>query len=194
MSFLELVRSTRKQLKKTNIKVTYPDGNIFLEDRNSQNATNIKERSCGFVVDIKPDFMPNEILENKLYLGSQDCIILENIKTYNITHILSIGIETPAFEQTNCVKTKFIPCLDIPETDLKPILEESIDFICEVFRLNGKIIVHCNAGVSRSSSVVMAYLMKKLGYSFDVALEFVKHKRPCIQPNRGFIEQLRRFE
>lgn len=194
MSFLELVRSTGKQLKKTNIKVTYLDGNIFMEDRNSQNAASIKKISCGFVVDNKPDFIPNEILENKLYLGSQDCIILYNIQTYNISHILSIGIETPAFEQTHFVKTKFIPCLDIPETDLKPILEEAIDFICEVFRLNGKIIVHCNAGVSRSSSVVIAYLMKKFSYSFDFALEFVKHKRPCIQPNRGFIEQLRLFE
>ena len=48
-------------------------------------------------------------------------------------------------------------------------------------------------GMSRSATIACAYLMKKHQWSYDVALELVKSKRPCVYPNLGFVEQLRLY-
>ena len=55
-------------------------------------------------------------------------------------------------------------------------------------------LVHCAAGISRSSSTVIAYLMKKFGWTYVKAYGFVRGKRPVISPNNGFIRQLRNYE
>ena len=89
---------------------------------------------------------------------------------------------------------KFIPCLDVPETNLLPIIKESNNFIEDCFSNKGKILIHCNAGVSRSSSIVIAYLMKREHLNYKTAYNYVKLKRNCIAPNNGFIEQLKKLE
>lgn len=53
--------------------------------------------------------------------------------------------------------------------------------------------VHCYAGVSRSATVVLAYLMKEQGLTLSAAFKFVKARR-FILPNDGFKAQLRKFE
>ena len=58
----------------------------------------------------------------------------------------------------------------------------------------GKVLVHCRAGVSRSATVCIAYLMHKQGISLDAAFDQVLVKRPVIDPNLNFIQQLQRFE
>ncbi len=50
--------------------------------------------------------------------------------------------------------------------------------------------VHCQAGVSRSASIVIAYVMYKLKLNFDDAFDYVRQKRNLISPNIGFILQL----
>ena len=47
-----------------------------------------------------------------------------------------------------------------------------------------------NAGVSRSAAVVSAYIMKEKRVEFQDAFSLVKASRPCVQPNKGFIQQL----
>jgi protein-tyrosine phosphatase len=54
--------------------------------------------------------------------------------------------------------------------------------------------VHCMAGISRSSAVIIAYIMRRLGVNFENALAYVKAKRPKINPNEGFIHQLKVYE
>lgn len=49
------------------------------------------------------------------------------------------------------------------------------------------------AGVSRSASVVIAYIMKKEKKTLKEALEFVKQNRQ-VRPNMGFHKQLEFFE
>ena len=55
------------------------------------------------------------------------------------------------------------------------------------------VLVHCQAGVSRSATIVIAYMMRKYQYSMDVAVDRVKKRRPYIDPNKGFMKQLREF-
>ena len=49
------------------------------------------------------------------------------------------------------------------------------------------------AGISRSATIVIAYLMRKYTYSFDAVCSMVKRKRNRIHPNPGFVEQLLKF-
>jgi protein-tyrosine phosphatase len=68
---------------------------------------------------------------------------------------------------------------------LKRKFKECIDFIKSA-TINGKILVHCFAGVSRSATVVIAYLMQEHGLTYHAAMKLVKSKRPFINPNEGF--------
>jgi len=54
--------------------------------------------------------------------------------------------------------------------------------------------VHCLAGVSRSVSLVLAYLIKHKGLTYNKAYDYVKAKRKIIHPNDGFIEALKKLE
>lgn len=55
-------------------------------------------------------------------------------------------------------------------------------------------LVHCHAGVSRSSACVIAYLMQSKGLSFQAAFQFASLRRPIIFPNMGFQQQLQEFD
>lgn len=69
-----------------------------------------------------------------------------------------------------------------------------IDFIRDAIAKDGKVFVHCYAGVSRSATIVIAYLMFEHGLSYSAAIKLVKSKRPFINPNDGFRKQLLLFE
>ena len=56
------------------------------------------------------------------------------------------------------------------------------------------ILVHCAAGMSRSPTLVIAYLMIENRWSFEEAYNFVKKKRPLTEPNIGFVKQLKNLE
>lgn len=55
-------------------------------------------------------------------------------------------------------------------------------------------LVHCVGGVSRSSTIVIAYLMLKHGFSLNDAYDYVKDKKSNISPNFNFMQQLLDFE
>ena len=55
-------------------------------------------------------------------------------------------------------------------------------------------LIHCHAGVSRSATVCMAYIMKSLGYNLRSAYDYVKNKRSCVSPNLHFMGQLLEYE
>ncbi|XP_017010694.2 dual specificity protein phosphatase 19 [Drosophila takahashii] len=186
-------------LRPTATVVTTTTGNRFIERRSSQEGAasspqqQLEPRQYGFVVDTKPDAVPACILSDFLYLGSQDAVSAENVVKFKLTHILSVGIETPEVEWPTPVKCKYLPCLDLPETDLLHyVLPVSLDFIDEARQSQGCVLVHCNAGVSRSASVVIGYLMQRRDMCYEDAYNLVKSWRPCIQPNAGFMQQLKR--
>ena len=51
---------------------------------------------------------------------------------------------------------------------------------------NAKVFVHCQHGVSRSATIVIAYLMWARGLPYEQALDHVRNARPTINPNIGF--------
>lgn len=192
MSFLNELRAKKTNLKSTETTVTYADGRRLVENSGTGTISKTECARYGFIVDTKPDLVPACILENKLFLGSQDAVNDKILVDYFITHILSVGIETPDFNVPHKIETKFIACLDLPESNLSHVIAEANDFIGNVLKDDNKVIlVHCNAGVSRSSSIVIGYLMLCCDYTFERAFKYVKSKRECVQPNAGFLIQLK---
>lgn len=56
------------------------------------------------------------------------------------------------------------------------------------------VMVHCAAGISRSATLVIAYLMIENGWTMREAYNYVKRKRTIIEPNIGFMKQLQGLE
>lgn len=56
--------------------------------------------------------------------------------------------------------------------------------------VGGRALVHCRMGLSRSAATVLAYAMKEFGWPLERALRHVRHCRPGVLPNPGFMRQL----
>ncbi|KAJ7592866.1 dual specificity phosphatase [Mycena floridula] len=78
--------------------------------------------------------------------------------------------------------------------ELKAKLPELCDWIKERIIQNRNVLVHCHAGISRSASVVIAYLIREQEMSYDEATRFVWERRKCISPNDGFVSILKQWE
>ena len=69
-----------------------------------------------------------------------------------------------------------------------------IDVIDSYLNHNQRVVVNCFAGVSRSTTIVIAYIMYKYKLTLLEALQFVRSKRNIINPYPGFIQQLKILE
>lgn len=136
---------------------------------------------------------------NGVFIGSQSAAgDLEELHKNGITHILNVTTEVPCyFENPQDTKDKFIyhreNAIDSLDCDIvdSGIIDRSLDFIDNALAKNGKVLVHCQAGISRSGSVVVAYLMKKLKLSYSDALIKARSVRGCINPNASFEKQIK---
>ena len=138
----------------------------------------------------------DEIVHN-LFLGNLTAATdLEWLKKTKITHILTVDcIPLPRNIQDSLnVKLKFMQMADMPREDLLTSFNDSNQFIEEALESGGKILVHCYFGVSRSATLVIAFMMKKYNLAFNKAYEAVKNKRRFACPNPGFIAQLQLYE
>uniref|UniRef100_A0A0G4G6F4 protein-tyrosine-phosphatase n=1 Tax=Chromera velia CCMP2878 TaxID=1169474 RepID=A0A0G4G6F4_9ALVE len=141
-----------------------------------------------------------------LYLGSEAAVGQIAIRnSLGITHILSLMHRLPPTYPRDLV-SKFVEIYDDPDDSILKVLQDCIDFIDRGLETRGvdtdasmgecregqrgKVLVHCSFGISRSSSVVIGYLMVKRTWPFQQAFEFVKSKRAYIMPNEGFERQL----
>lgn len=112
------------------------------------------------------------------------------LKQHGITHILNcVGFVCPEYFKANFVyRTLWLQ--DSPSEDITSILYDVFDYFEDVREQNGKVFVHCCQGVSRSTSLVIAYRMWREGQSFDDAFQYVKAARGIADPNMGFACQL----
>eukprot|EP00746_Dinoflagellata_sp_MGD_P014940 gnl/MRDRNA2_/MRDRNA2_133004_c0_seq1.p1 gnl/MRDRNA2_/MRDRNA2_133004_c0~~gnl/MRDRNA2_/MRDRNA2_133004_c0_seq1.p1 ORF type:complete len:215 (+),score=31.70 gnl/MRDRNA2_/MRDRNA2_133004_c0_seq1:81-725(+) len=129
----------------------------------------------------------------KLYLGGQSAAHQPDVlKGLDITHVLTVAHSLTyldvGLQDANIVHKTF-EVEDSDAQDLKPYLEEGMQFISEG-RAAGGILVHCQYGVSRSATFVMRYLMLMENLCADDALAAVKEKRPKACPGPRFWKML----
>ncbi|KAK0405197.1 hypothetical protein QR680_017848 [Steinernema hermaphroditum] len=135
-----------------------------------------------------------------LYLSDAGSVIglrsKRNLSEHQITHVLTISA-SPINDDKKVegVSYMFVFALDMLCQDLlgNNLLESTLSFIEDAIEEGGNVLVHCEAGVSRSVTVVAAYLMRKFEWPVEKAILFVQHARPIAGPNPGFMRQLNVF-
>lgn len=134
-----------------------------------------------------------QITEN-LYLGSaraaSDKAAVSNLY---ITCIIN-ATENVTNDVASAVEHIRVSVVDSPSTQMIDHFDAVADKIHCVEEQRGRTLVHCNAGVSRSSTLCLAYLMKYRDMSLVEAHSWVKARRPLIRPNSGFWKQLIEYE
>ncbi|GAM22524.1 hypothetical protein SAMD00019534_056990, partial [Acytostelium subglobosum LB1] len=126
------------------------------------------------------------------YIGSLAAVKRDTLDEYQITHVLSImnGFKP---KWPKMYKFHVIDIYDMDDVDIKKYFEQTFEFI-EEGRRDGAVLVHCFAGMSRSASICIAYLMKKLKIDYSDAHGLMVDARPIVYPNPGFVRQLKEFE
>lgn len=135
---------------------------------------------------------PISMIEDNLFLGNrsgaQEVPILRMCEISSVVQIQSFP--TAPFHPES-FKYLCLALTDLEDDSLMKILPEALAFIHAEITAGRKVFVHCDAGVSRSGSVVTAYIMATHNLGFEEALKYVQSKRPCVGPNDAFKEQLR---
>lgn len=135
----------------------------------------------------------NKIVKG-LYLGNYKIgTDLEQVSCLGFTLVLSLENNPYRFYNYNC-KFKQVNIRDQPDEDIISYFDECFEAIDNEIENKGKVLIHCRAGVSRSATIAIAYLMKKNKIPYDKASEMVKKKRQKIRPNKGFIAQLELYQ
>lgn len=111
-----------------------------------------------------------------------------------ITHIVSaIGEPTTRYNQ---FQYRILNMADEHWQQLDDFVVETDRFIDEALSgdTDARVLVHCAAGVSRSSSLLIYHLMETYGWSYSGALSNLKAIRDVVQPRHEFEIQLRQLE
>lgn len=132
------------------------------------------------------------IIEN-LYLGSQDDAFSSEFMSERPTAVLNVAAEVPRTPHTT-VDYLHLPLRDTANQELLDSIIQANEFIERNRKLGVRVLVHCFAGISRSASIVIAYLMQLHNMTFSETHEFVKKKRPVINPNMSFVFKLYAYE
>ncbi|GIY04056.1 protein phosphatase Slingshot, partial [Caerostris darwini] len=136
---------------------------------------------------------PTEIFQY-LYLGSEwNASNLEELVVNGIGHILNVTREIDNFFP-GMFDYQNIRVYDDESTEILHYWDKTYRYIRRAKDEGSKVLVHCKMGISRSASVVIAYVMKAYDWDLQRALEFVKTKRGCIKPNSGFLKQLEIYQ
>jgi len=140
----------------------------------------------------------NEVIRGRLYLGNvyafeDDMLFITNgiDRIVNCTsNPTSPGI-IKKFGSENCVHYNL-------DDNLNEFIFEFFtkfeNFMKESNKKKMTVFIHCHAGISRSSTLVISYLMKLNHKKRDGMIKFLKRCRPIIQPNKSFMKQLNIWE
>jgi len=121
------------------------------------------------------------------------------LSSYRITHIMSVmpdSIYRPPSSLLPVQPTRLqIRVEDLPFAELAAHLPTTTSWIWNALSSSSevRVLVHCAEGISRSVSVVAAYLMASQGWTPMQAIDFIKNKRRMANPNFGFIQQLHEY-
>ena len=131
-------------------------------------------------------------LSDNLYIGDLKAATMpELMKDMDIIINLSC-FRYPELEGKTYIH---IDAPDIPSYNISQHFDKLLEIIHDGILVNKKVFVHCVAGISRSATIVLAYMIKKTQTPLEVALTFMRFSRKQrTEPNEGFMRQLRELE
>ncbi|PAA73938.1 hypothetical protein BOX15_Mlig002529g3, partial [Macrostomum lignano] len=134
-----------------------------------------------------------------LWLSGVEAVANHSLLTSaRISHLL--GVVEPEFNYASYsrpfefpIRTLRLDAEDSLRQDLTQHFTKAAQFIHEARAANGQVLVHCLMGISRSVTIVCAYLIALTGLSVDDVIAAVKTRRILADPNPNFLRQLHRF-
>ncbi|XP_067946172.1 uncharacterized protein [Watersipora subatra] len=137
---------------------------------------------------------PTRILPH-LYIGCmKDALSFETRKTNGITDVLNVSTTCDRPPDISDEHFLRIPVNDGYIDNLQAFFPQAHQFIDKVKLEKGKVMVHCQAGISRSAALTISYIMNSRRISCEQAYRFVKMMRPIVSPNFNFLGQLLEYE
>ncbi|KAF9046505.1 protein-tyrosine phosphatase-like protein [Panaeolus papilionaceus] len=123
---------------------------------------------------------------------------LETLMKLGVTHIVCIRDAKEAFS----VKPRFpdhfnymvLDVEDNEEQNLIRLFPGAKQYIEDAISNGGRVLVHCNGGISLSPAFVVMFVMQHYQLSWEEALHLVQNRRYCISPNGGFLTQIKEYE
>ncbi len=137
-------------------------------------------------------------IDKNLYLGNLESATNTLLLEWSgISHIVSLD-HVPLPQKIGSLLPRLVfmhlKVSDLPHEDLLSYVFEAIHFIDTAMAINGVVLIYCFRGKSCSATLVIAYLMHKYRYKLDKALRKVKSRCSSINPQIGFLAQLKMFE
>lgn len=134
----------------------------------------------------------SNILDNLLFLGSQSSTRSDLIVKCNIQTIISIGCN-PIDKAVKNYKYDVEDNYDVNNlynffNNIMPIAH---DIINQCLNKKKAVLVHCQAGISRSTSIIITWLMIYKNMTYDEAFLYVKERRHIISPNVKFVDYMK---
>ncbi|XP_014242686.1 dual specificity protein phosphatase 10 isoform X2 [Cimex lectularius] len=130
-----------------------------------------------------------------LYVGNaRDARDIQLMKDLGVTKVLNVTQAGVPSQEASGIAYRQLPASDSTQQNIKQYFEEAFSFIEDARKSNGSVLVHCQAGVSRSPTIAIAYIMKHRGVSMVEAYKLVKTARSIISPNLNFMGQLLELE
>jgi atypical dual specificity phosphatase len=142
--------------------------------------------SCPYQSAARNTFEATEILP-LLFLGTYcDAASEEDLKRHHITHILNVAQECPVACQANrTIITKQVKLIDNSDEDIARHFDDALQFIHNARKAGEGVLVHCRMGVSRSATIVLAYLMKYgKDTSVPVSSQCSQRENGCSNPQQ----------
>ena len=134
---------------------------------------------------------------------------IDEIKRNNIKAVLTIETQPKPVKVTDYYRKNNIDFLylrleDLPQANISQYFDISYDFIDAHVSRKQNVVLHCWAGVSRSATLVMNYILKKIIMQrrnelicvkclLDNVLKYMRSKRPIVNPNTGFKNQILKY-
>jgi protein-tyrosine phosphatase len=137
------------------------------------------------------------VLGNRVFLGNEDnARNLDLLQSYAITHVISL---THSVYHPEKIVYYPINIDDSPVANIYQYFEPCVEFINDALAARDShsgmnVLVHCAAGISRSASIVIAYIMSAQRVDYETALGMVRADRHYVCPNEGFVLQLRQWQ
>ncbi len=182
-------------------KVFYIYSEYFLNEEtdiiDNVERLEVIETNEGFYNVFKNLFIePTKIVDN-IYLGNAyNASNFNQLDEFNITTIINVTNEIPNyFEELEEFSYLKIPIDDTNSNTLLSFFEKANEYIKnnQQEKTKTNILIHCYMGSSRSATVILAYLVKKYNFSLQQALELVKEKRPVVNINTKFWNDLETY-
>jgi len=165
----------------------YEDGYVIVERMRKKPLTE------SIYDHISAPFITLTSIDDIIYLGNAyNAADYYYLKNFGITGIVNACNEISNYFEDDFEYFK-IDILDINNSSIYKFFDPFITFVENILENDGKIMIHCYMGSSRSAILVVLYLIKYKSYTMDDSIHFITDKRNRVNINVTYIEELKKY-